>query len=259
MKEEHKPTKRVLDILNALATAKKGMTLTEIAKTINSPKSTLYPIIQTMAQEKYIFFEEDTYKYYIGVKTFCVGSSYTNNMDLLDIIKKEMEDIVKKTNEICQLGILNREKVLYIAKVDSEEAIRITSNVGKELPAYCTALGKALLSNVKIEELEKLYPNGLTKYTETTISSIEKLYEELQKIKETSISFDYSEITNNLVCMATPLKLKNGEIIAAISVSMPSFRVDDKKIEEVKNILLQNKEKIETILELNSNNKIQMF
>ncbi|MCF2628568.1 MAG: IclR family transcriptional regulator [Fusobacterium mortiferum] len=259
MKEEHKPTKRVLDILDILATTTKGMTLTEISKAIDSPKSTLHPIVQTMVQNKYIFFDENTYKYFIGIKTFCIGSSYTNNLDLLDIIKKEMKYIVEKTNEICQLGILNKDKVLYIAKVDSERAIRIISNVGKELPAYCTALGKALLCNENIDSLKELYPEGLKKYTENTILNFEKLYEELQKIQKESIAFEFSEIMEDLVCVATPLKIEDNHIVAAISISIPSFRINDKKLIEIKDILLQSKEKIEAILKLNPHHHIQLF
>lgn len=259
MKEEHKPTKRVLDILDVLAETTKGMTLTEIAKAIDSPKSTIHPIIQTMVQNKYIFLDESTYKYYIGIKTFCIGSAYTNHLDLLEFIKKEMKCIVEKTNEICQLGILNKNKVLYIAKVDSERAIRIISNVGKELPAYCTALGKALLCNENIETLKELYPEGLKKYTENTILNFEKLYEELQKIKKESIAFEFSEIMEDLVCIAVPLKTYNNQIVAAISVSIPSFRMNDKSFQEIKYILMQSKERIETVLKLNPNNQIQLF
>lgn len=258
MKEEHKPTKRVLDILDILATTTKGMTLTEIAKAIDSPKSTLHPIIQTMVQKKYIFFDENTYRYFIGIKTFCIGSAYTNNLNLLDIIKDEMKYVVKKTNEICQLGILNKDKVLYIAKVDSERAIRIISNVGKEFPAYCTALGRALLCNETLEKLKELYPEGLKKYTKNTISDFEELYKELEKVKKDSIAIEYSEIMDDLVCIAIPL-VRNKKIIAAMSVSIPSFRVNNEKIKEIKETLLQSKEKIETILKLDLYSQSQVF
>ena len=161
----HNPTLRVLNILEALASNSNGLTLTEISEAINSPKSTIFPIIQTMVDRKFIFFNKNSYTYTIGINTFCIGASYTNNMNALTFIKSEMEYIVKKTDEICQLGILEGGDVLYIAKVDSNNPIRILSSVGKKIPAYCTALGKSLISNLNLNEIKLLYPNGLKLFT----------------------------------------------------------------------------------------------
>ena len=144
-KVEHNPTIRVLNILETLASNPEGLTLTEIAEAIKSPKSTIMPIIHTMADRKFIFFNEKTYTYTIGINSFCVGSSYSSNMNALQFIKSEMEYVVKKTDEICQMGILDGNNVLYVAKVDSTNPIRILSSVGKKLPAYCTALGLSLI------------------------------------------------------------------------------------------------------------------
>ena len=105
--KEHNPTLRVLNILETLASNPEGLTLTQIAEIINSPKSTILPIIHTMANRKFIFFNEKTYTYTIGISSFCVGSSYTSNMNALQFIKSEMEYVIKKTHETCHMGILD--------------------------------------------------------------------------------------------------------------------------------------------------------
>lgn len=69
-----------------------------------------------------------------------------------------MKAIVNQCAEICQFGILEHSDVLYLAKVDSPEPIRLSSSIGKRLPAYCTSLGKALLCEFSKEELQELYP-----------------------------------------------------------------------------------------------------
>ena len=99
-KTEHRPTSRVLDILELLANNQEGLSLTEIAEAIDAPKSSILPLMHTMAQRKFIFFNAHTYKYSIGIGSFCVGSAYTSNMNALQFIKSEMKYIVKKTNEI---------------------------------------------------------------------------------------------------------------------------------------------------------------
>lgn len=245
---EHRPTSRVLDILELLATSSEGLTLTEIANTISAPKSSIFPIIRTMTQRKFIFFNKNSYKYNIGINCFCIGSSYTNNMNALEFIKSEMKFIVKQTNEICQMGIMHQGKVLYVAKVDSDDPIRIISYVGKKLPAYCTALGKAMLCQNSFEELRLLYPTTtLPAFTKNTITDLNILFSQLLEIRKTHIAMEFGEINEQSCCVGIPI-YQNGMIIAAISVSVPFFRMSNEKTNLIKSLLLDSKAKIETFL-----------
>lgn len=250
IKIEHRPTARVLNILEALVSSPKGLTLTEIAEAVDAPKSSMFPFIHTLAQRKFIYLDEKTHKYSIGIAAFCVGAAYTGNMNTLEFIKIEMKNIVNEVNEICQMGIIDKGEVLYIAKVDSDNPIRIISSVGKRLPAYCTALGKAMLSQYNIEELKKIYPKGLKAYTEKTVSNLNVLESQLKEIRKTNIAFEEGEINEPSYCFATPL-YKDGRILASISVSVPSFRMTEEKNELIKRMLLEAKAKIETFFKEN--------
>ncbi|MDR3259461.1 MAG: IclR family transcriptional regulator [Fusobacteriaceae bacterium] len=245
LKTEHRPTGRVLNILELLAANQDGMTLTEISEAIKAPKSSILPLIHTMAQRKFIFFDAHTYRYSIGIGTFCVGSAYTSNMNALQFIKAEMKYIVMKTNEICQVGIFDRGQILYVAKVDSDEPIRIVSYVGKRLPAYCTALGKTFLCQKTLKEIKTLYPEGLKAYTTKTITDFDVLYKQLKEIRKTMIATEDGEVNEQSGCISVPL-FKGEDILAAISVSVPSFRMTNEKTELIKKLLLETKTKIET-------------
>lgn len=243
----HRPTTRVLDILELLASNTDGFTLSEIADKISAAKGTLFPVLRTLCFRKFVLHEKTTGKYTIGISAFCVGESYTNNRNTIQFFHEEMLSIVNQVGEICQLGILDNSDALYLAKVDNKEAIRLVSHVGKRLPAYCTALGKALLSEHSLDELRALYPYGLRVRTSQTITSFIKLEKELQEIRRTQIASEYEECSKYLTCLATPLR-SEGKIIAALSVSTPTFRLDKNKTELTKLVLLYEKEKIETYL-----------
>ena len=159
---------------------------------------------------------------------------------MIDIIQNEMYNIVKQCNEICQLGILEGKEVLYIAKVDSPNPIRLMSSIGSRLPAYTTSLGKSLISLCTLDELKRLYPDGLKPLTNDTIISIDKLYDQLQIVKKTSIAIERSEIHPDISCISTPL-IKGNKVIAAVSVSIPNFRYNDEKRQQISNILLESK------------------
>lgn len=246
-KTEHRSTSRVLDILELLAFSSEGYTLTEIANAITAPKSSIFPVIGTLLQRNFIAFNKQTSRYTIGISTFAVGSSYLENMDVLNLIKEEMQLIVDKCLETCQMGVLHKDKVLYIAKIDSPEPIRLLSSVGNQLPAYCTALGKALLCDYSKQQLNELYPDGLKSYTPNTITDFDVLYQQLLTVRKTHIAMESEEITDHINCIAVPIR-KDNKAIVSISVTIPTFRVAPEKTELIKKLLIQSKNKIETLL-----------
>ena len=235
----HKPTERVLNILNLLSVNTDGLTLTEISKAISVPKSTLYPILQTMTDRNYIRLSKNYFLYKLGISAFCIGSSYSQDEYMLDFVKSIMKNVVTEINEICQMGVLEGNNVLYVLKEEPKVGldIGIISRVGKRIPAYCTALGKALLSNFDMEEVKKLYPKGLIPYTGNTITDFDILNHQLSTIRIEHIAKEYEEITTGLCCYAVPLE-SNGNVIAALSVSIPKFRATKENLDLVTELLL---------------------
>lgn len=233
---DHKPTERVLNILELLASTPSGLRLSDIARQIGSPKTTVAPILHTMATRNFIFFQKDSGLYTTGISTYLAGSSYHSEKSIMQFIKSEMEYAVHETNEICQFGIRSGSSVLYIAKVDSREAIRLVSSVGKRLPLYCTALGKALLYQLPFETVKKLYPDGLERLTEHTITDFDRLKDELEMINATKFAYEKQETTLNICCYAVPICC-NRKTIASLSISVPSFRDSEDKAERIRPVL----------------------
>ncbi len=130
--DNHRPTARILDILEALAESENGYTLTEIADAINAPKSSIFPIVHTLNARKYITIDKNTSKYSIGIRSYTLGSSFFEKRTIFNYIIDEMTNIVNSCSETCQLGILDNNEVLYIGKVDSPEPIRLISYVGEK-------------------------------------------------------------------------------------------------------------------------------
>ncbi len=243
---DHRTTGRVLDILELLASSESGYTLTEIAKTISAPKSSIFPMLHTLESRRYISLDS-TLKYHIGVSTFAVGSTFVNSKNLLTHINEEMEKLVEICNETCSLGILDGPNVLYIAKKDSSQSLRLVTYVGKQAPANCTALGKALLSRKSLEELKELFPEELQSCTKRSITDLNFLYNQLREVEETGFAYENEEFSEQIQCIAVPI-MKNRKPLYAVSVSTPSFRNDNKKIEMIKRELVNIKLKTELLL-----------
>lgn len=118
---------------------------------------------------------------------FLIGSASQKNITVLNIFKAEMKKIVAQTVEVCQLGVLVDGDVLYLAKEDSPEPIRLVSFVGKRLPAYCTAIGKALLSDYTYKELSELYPDPLRPLTEKPVPISKNCTKNIRSLNKTVI------------------------------------------------------------------------
>ncbi len=243
----HLPTWRVFRILEVISLHKDGLTLSEIAQHTSIPKGTLSPIVQTLVSVHFLHKSKPLQRYTLGIKTIEVGQRFFDHFDLLEKVKQEIHTVVEGCSETCHLGVLEEGDVLYLHKEDSNKAIRMFSSIGRRLPAYGTGLGKALLSGFSETEIRNLYPEGLKPITENTIVDFSILIRQLEQARLEGVAYEKEESSMQIQCVAVPLR-KNNEIQAAISVSIPVFRVTDTLINEVRSLLFIAQDRIETIL-----------
>jgi DNA-binding IclR family transcriptional regulator len=127
-----------------------------------------------------------------------------------------------------QLAVLDGIENVYVAKVDSSHNLKLVSFVGARLPAYATGIGKVLLAGLDEAELDtRLKGIELTKYTETTISSLDSLRQLLRDIRIQGFAADNEEYTLGVCCWAVPVRDVTGSVVAGVSVSIPSARVSE--------------------------------
>lgn len=243
--EYHNPTKRVLSILELIDINPNGLSLTAISEKLCLPKGTISPILKTLTAMNYIRLENGVYQ--IGFKSFELGLSFYGKMDSLSMIQAEMQDIVRLVGEICQMGILSGRNVFYVLKENSNEPIEIVSAVGRKIPAHMTGLGKALLSGKSDHELQALYADyTFEACTPKTVTGLDALLQQIHSVRKTGLAFENEESQEGICCVAVPLKF-DGQVKAAISVTIPKFRYNSEKKSLIPSVLLQKKKLIEEI------------
>lgn len=244
----HAPTKRVTDILNFLAREGRACTLSEISRGVNSPVSTCSVILRTLVQENFLECSEPAHLYSLGFGVYALSSAFMAPRTVLRSVLSEMHRVVDICGEICELGILDGQDVFYIAKVESQDPIRIVSQVGMRLPACCTATGKALLADFSEEDLHRLYGDTLPTVTAHSLTSFSELASQLQAIREGHLARGLRESSREATSYALPLRFR-GSVAASISVSVPLFRMSEEKEEVVGRELRKAKSKIEALME----------
>lgn len=245
-KNIHRSTSRVLDLLELVAANPSKYTQTEICEILNAPKSSLFPILYTLVARKFLALDSNS-RYRIDYSAYLVGNSYLTQLDFLDEVEKVLKDLTEKCSETSHFAILVDGDVLYLKKIDSPEFIRMTSRVGTRIPAYGTSLGKALLMDYEIADLQKLYHNKLEPITPNTITDFHTLIRQIHEARINGFTYEIEESTQYIRCYAVPVK-KDGRVVAAISVAIPIFRYSDEKGALIRALLFDAKAKLETIL-----------
>lgn len=225
---------RAASIMEHLAGCKAGDGLSNISREIGLSKSTIHSLITTLEKLGYVQQDQVSGKYALGLKLFELGQVVHANMDLRTIAMPHLHSLAQKYQETAHLAVLSKGEVVYIDKVDSPRSMRIISQVGGRNPAHCTGVGKVLLAGLSAEERDRMIGDAkLRRFTTNTIIDANKLKLHLEQVQLNGYAQDEEEIEIGLRCVAAPLKNHRGAVIAAISVSGPSSRIDNGSINEL--------------------------
>lgn len=248
MSDLHRPTARVLDILESLAAGESGLTLTEIATAIDASKSTILPVIRTLVARSYVSQDTRSGHYTLGPSCWLLAGAAGEKNVWMRIINETMQRVVDACDEICQLGILTGSDILYLRKIQSTRIVRLVSDVGTRFPASATALGKTLLAEMDAVAVRALYPDGLPVRTRFGVRSFEDLQRQLAEVRSRGYAVDDRECSEETVCLAVSLHHR-GRTLAALSVSIPAFRATQEKQEEVADEILKARAYLEKVLD----------
>lgn len=224
---------RALDIIEAVAVEQEGKSLTEIASQVGLHKSTAHRIIATLTKRGYLDRTGEG-NYRIGLKLIEAVSCYINNLELQTEARPYVAQVTAHLGLTAHLGVLDGDKVVYIEKMDVISSVKMYSQIGLRMHAYCSSLGKCLLANYSKEQLDAIMAEcSFIKFTENTIADIESLHREIAQVRKQGWAIDDEEYEVGHRCIGAPIYDYRGDIIAAISASGDKHILTDDRIEEV--------------------------
>lgn len=237
-----KSAMRVLDIFELLARYPDGISLSAIAAELHIPKSSAHGLLTTLLARGYLRGGRQERTYRLGVRLFELGSAYMAGADLLADGQEVVRELARACDETVHLAILIDDEVLYIAKEEGTNTIRMASAMGRRFPAHGTGVGKMLLSTLDAVELDQLYPPGqpLRSITPHTITDPLLFRRELAETAARGYATDLEESTPGLCCIAAPIINSEGTVVAAISVSVPSIRFSAERQAVLRPLVLES-------------------
>lgn len=221
---------RGLAILGCFTPERPVLGISEIADELGMSRSTTHRYVVTLVALGYLEQVAER-KYRLGLRVTDLGMSALNSTGLREHAHPYLEQLRQRTSYTASLGVLDGTDVLYLDRLPSfrprQTGIAIELHTGSRLPAYCTAMGKLLLSTISLgaDRVEVIYELKLTKRGPNTIKSKRALLDELRRIPAAGYAVSDQELTAELLMVAAPVRNQAGDICAAVDLEAHSSTI----------------------------------
>jgi IclR family KDG regulon transcriptional repressor len=205
--------------------------ITTLATRLRLAKSTVHRLATTLTSSRFLEQNSETGKYRLGLALFELGALVRRRMDVANEARPKLRELLEKTGETVQLGIVDHFSVLYVYEMESRRAIRMAAAVGARAPLHCTAVGKVLLASQPPDYVKQVLDLGLTSYTPKTITRREGVLAMLADVSTRDYATDDEESEIGLRAIASPVRNHSGAVIAAVGVAAPVQRMNKKAMQ----------------------------
>jgi DNA-binding IclR family transcriptional regulator len=212
---------RALTVLDSFSKERPERTLGEIQQATGLASATTYRLVSELV-EWGALERVSRGRYRVGIRLWQVGSLAPQARDLRDVALPFLQDLIDVTHEVAHLVVLDEGQALYIERLMSRPEVRVRSRVARRLPLHATGPGKVLLAHSAPEFVEEIVRAGLPRLARNTITDPDVLRGALADIRETGFCLSRDEMTDGASSVAAPVRGANGEVIAAISVVIPT-------------------------------------
>ncbi|HZD92479.1 MAG TPA: IclR family transcriptional regulator [Pseudolabrys sp.] len=221
-------TARSFAILEHVAASSAPVDVIDIIDTLKLPKATAYRLVDWFVIQGYLAREPGRKRLIVGPRLANLAFGALSCSMRFDTPHIVLQRLVHGLNETCNIGTLLNGEVVYLDRVESDDwPLRLHYTTGSRVPLHCSAIGKLFLALAPAPRRQRLLQSlELTRFTDSTITSRERLDAELKQIRKDQVSYDREEYLVGVVCMAVPVIGQNGGILAALAVQAPEARMN---------------------------------
>ncbi|MBN2552350.1 MAG: IclR family transcriptional regulator [Spirochaetales bacterium] len=224
-------------VLEAFSLERQELSTIELSKLLEMDKSSVSRIVVTLQHQGYLDRNALNGRYRLSAKFIDLGNQVLNRYDQLDIgeiampFLRHLSDTIR---EVVHLGILDDQEVVTLKKMNGGQIVTVDTKVGGRYPAHSCALGKVLLAGLSEEKRRQILGTGpLLPRTPNTIVELPALREEIARVGAQGYAFEYEESLPGICCVAAPIKDPQGEVLAALSATIPKQRSDREHMREI--------------------------
>ena len=203
-----------------------GGSVTAIAEALSISKSTAHSHLNTLESLGYIVKIDNDYR--ISLRFLEFGHHARSRHSIYEAAKSEADELAQSTGERCQVMAAENFRGTYIYQTAGEQAVTTDSHIGSPVDLHCTAVGKCYLAHLPEDELQKYLKEAAFKQrTGQTITDKETFVAELEEVHERGYALNLEERIEGMQAVGAPILADNGDVLGAISVSVPTTRIED--------------------------------
>lgn len=221
-----------LALLEAVAAGQQPLRFTDLLHSQPYPKATLHRLLKTLIESDMIIYDADRRSYHPGLRLIRMAHTTWLCSSLAGVAREILDVLAHEIGETIHLAMLDNGQVLYLDKYAASHPVTMFSSPGKVGPAYCTGVGKVMLSYLDGEALEEaLDRQSFHRFMPATITTSKALRAELETIRKIGHGFDREEHEPSIICIAAPILSKNGALLGALSATSTTYFTDLDKLE----------------------------
>lgn len=230
---------RAIGIVDIITKYPDGIALAQLSAELGLNNTTVFNLVKTLDALDIVTQIPETKRYRIGSHLFTLAAGALNETTLLSLAEPILEKLSKDTGEAANLAVRSQAEIVVIARTAATGMLQLASRAGTTRPIHVTATGKALLSTLAIDELNRLLEScTLQAYTDNSITSRKALVKELDSVRKTGLAYDRCEFDADVTCAAAVVNDFAGRNVAAIGISGPVWRMTPKLLQtKTKNLL----------------------
>lgn len=235
---------KAMDLLRCFTTSKPVHNIQDLTDKLGIPRSTVHRLLHTLQQGGYVI-NDGHGSYRLGMIFVQYASAALSGQNLIDIAHDDLQILSNHVEESICLQVLDGENAVCIDEIQPYRPFFPNSKLGLTLPALSTASGRMILSQISKEMfIECFGKSKLSAYTPHTITKMENLWVELQKININGYAFDNQELELGMCCLAVPIKDGFGKIVAAFNINTNYIRLNENTLASYLPALLETSKRI---------------
>ena len=223
-----------------------SLAVREAAELLGVAPSTAHRLLTTMQFCGFVVQDPASRRYGAGPALLAVALASLQRIDVARVARPHLSALAAETKETASLAVAEGTTIRFIDSVEGSEVVRVSSRTGEVVPAHLTAAGKVLLAGLGREELVRLYPSGrMPRRTPRSITLRSALLAELDDVSRAGYAKSFEESAPGLAAVAVGISDVRGRVIAALTVSMPAERLDDRRLERIVGAIRHRARRIE--------------
>lgn len=231
---------RAFEILDCVTVSTHALTAADIAKKLNLPRSSVYNILHSLCQ-KGVLFKDAENRFYIGSYVMYWAGKFEEQQGVIKIFQEIINQYNNLLDYTITLSTLDSQtgEVVFLDCRTPQLPLGFNFRAGVRVPAVFSATGKAMLSTWLSDDIKMMYGDSLPPaLTPFSVQNYDRLFEELNSVKQTRVSLDDGQLREGMFCIGTYIRDKSGSAIAGIAVSLLKHEYQTKRMEVEETIIV---------------------